>query len=130
MVAADFITIDLNGFVVSGTGTATGVTLKARNSYRGTVIRNGTITGFAIGINLNLNQFSVDAAVIERMRVFLNRGQGIIVGGNSSVTGCVVSGNGSDGIVTGVDSLVTGNIVAKSGGRGIIANGGSIPLCQ
>jgi hypothetical protein len=48
IVAADFVTIDLNGHTITGNGTGTGIgdDIGDAQSHSGTVVRNGTITNF------------------------------------------------------------------------------------
>ena len=54
VVNADFVTIDLNGFVIAGDGTGVGVTDNSV-TRRGTVIHGGSITNFAVGILMDIS---------------------------------------------------------------------------
>src|SRR5262245_63275897 len=51
VVQADFVTIDLNGFVITGNGTGVGIT-DVNVERRGVTVRNGTLTGFSNGVGL------------------------------------------------------------------------------
>jgi len=104
VVAADFVTIDLGGFVVSGNGTGEGITDKDVKRS-GVALRNGTIRRFALGVALST---TADCQV-EKVRVLDNVDGGISVGANAVITGNVASRNGGDGIAIGSNSLASGN---------------------
>lgn len=118
-IHADFVTFDLDGHVIIGSGYGTGITTdsSAPHTIRGTVIRNGAVTKFDTGIYAN-------EATIEKMHVFDNANVGIIMSGNGIVRDNVVSGHPNKGITVGHRTLVTGNVVTDSH-EGIIANFGS-----
>src|SRR5262245_11056411 len=109
VVAADFVTIDLKGFVMSGDGTGTGIG-DADVGRKGIAVRNGTITDFGEGIDLSRSK----NCEIEKIRAIDNRGSGIEVFANSIVTGNTASGNGK-GIAAGENSTVTGNNASENG---------------
>lgn len=122
LIAANDVTIDLNGFKIAASGPegvsiGSGIGPDAFRSGRGVVIRNGTITNFAAGINL---QFFHDT-VVEEIRAYNNTEPGFALGPRSVVSGNVVSGNGT-GIAVGSGSLVSGNHVSSNAGRGILVD--------
>jgi hypothetical protein len=108
VIQADFVTIDLDGFVIAGNGTGAGIT--DRNvAQRGITVRNGTIAGFFRGIDLDGSQ----GVAVERVRAFSNAGHGILAGRLSLVTGSTASENGI-GISVEAGSTVLGNTVGRN----------------
>ena len=51
VVGADFVTIDLGGWAITGDGTGGGITDQGAGR-RGIAVRNGAITGFEVGISV------------------------------------------------------------------------------
>jgi hypothetical protein len=120
-VAASDVTIDLNGFTIRGVGSSPGygIAEDGSTSRRGIAVRNGTITGFSIGIRLlHFEQIAVEHTIVHD-----NANIGIWVGPNSRVIGNTVSRNANAGIVAALDSLVSGNTAARNG----INAGGIVP---
>lgn len=117
-ILADDITIDLNGFRISGTapgsppfpagisGNATAVT-----------IRNGTILGFNVGIDLGGSNH-----LIEEIHATGSNLYGILIAG-AVVRRNTASGNGSGGIHAD-NSLVIENVSNSNRGNGLIMRGG------
>lgn len=143
VVNADHVTIELQGFVMTGNGTGSGVTDNGV-PRTGIVLRNGTIRQFETGISFPLNVST--GIVLERIRAVSNTGTGIRVGSKSAVRDCVADSNGGNGIeafdesivsgstatgntfngiLVGIGSTVTGNVANANGIDGIIANAGS-----
>jgi hypothetical protein len=126
VVASDFVTIDLDGFVISSTAGAkggSGVAQLSGKSFRGIAVRNGTITGFAQAILLP----DATGAMIERIRVIANSGDGIVAGNNAVVRDSVTVANGDMGISLGQTALVTRNTSEENGGGGISVDiGGNV----
>ena len=115
VVAADFVTIDLDGFVISGSGTGFGVGSPTLVVRRSIAVRNGAITGFGTGVYLD---YASDVT-IERVIASANAGTGIVVGNYSSVRGSQAVTNGGTGIRVGIGGNVNGNTVARNGANGI-----------
>jgi len=92
-IGADGIVINLNGHTISGTG-AWGIGDEAFSSV---VIKNGTITGFQRGVNIE--------------------------GGSATIQGLRISGATFDGIFASVSTVITGNVVYDTGAVGIFAGG-------
>jgi hypothetical protein len=128
VLAADFVTIDLNGFTITGNGTGIAVLTDQQANRRGYVVRRGMITNFKRGVDLS----NALDAVIEEVYAAENTGVGIYAGYSSIVTGNVVRGSGEVGIETLDGSIVRGNAVigTKKGalglGNGIVVNGGTL----
>jgi len=113
------VTIDLNGFSITGQGPGFGHAIAHAGGaqLRGIVIRNGTIQGFLGGIDL----FTTTQAIIENITVHDNA-YGILTGDNSIVRSSNAFGNSgiSNGaIFVGKNSLVIGNNASGNGGTGI-----------
>jgi len=123
VVANDFITIDLNGFVISGTKGGSGVVELRATPFRGVTVRNGTIIGFAQAIFLPNSA----GLTVERIRAFANTGDAIVAGNNATVRDSVAIGNGGTGIRLGQTALVVGNTAEENGFTGILVGiGGNI----
>lgn len=135
LVLADRVTLDLAGHAITGPGAGTATTGVGDESQARTltVVKNGRITGFNRGIDLQSSTRSsvlaVDASD-NRIGIFVgptslvkdcvvqrNLGSGIIVVGDGvQVEGCAiggegVDGNGLSGLSGGARMLVTRNTV-------------------
>jgi len=93
LVSASNVTINLNGFVISGLGgNSTGVGIDA-SAATGVIIANGTITGYGIGIKLN------STSTVQNVQIYSNNGDGIAVSGSSCyVSNSVITGNSGTGL--------------------------------
>jgi len=116
VVQADFVTIDLGGFTISGpTWGGNGILADPSFSVKGLTIRNGVITGFNTGIG-------ADTALqtnITSMRL-TNNITGAASGDQSTVKDSTFSGTGRTdqngiGLVTRSHSLVSGNTANDNG---------------
>lgn len=141
-VAADDVTIDLGGFVITGTEKTTSGIAVDGNTWSGLTVINGAITGFDDGIAmLPGNEYAtirdvrvsgnrargIDAgryAHVERCNAFGNGTIGIDVGGGSRVYACTSTTNDGAGIYADSYSIVRDNFVRENSGRGIRAVGG------
>src|SRR5688572_20721156 len=82
VVQADFVTIDLNGFVISGNGPGVGIS-DVNVERRGITVRNGTITGFGNGVGLRASR----GVTVENIRAIANGNNGVSVGQLATVRG-------------------------------------------
>jgi parallel beta-helix repeat protein len=128
VITADFVTIDLAGFLISGGVGGNGILASPsgqRGGGRGIAVRNGSIDGFVNSVNLD----SANGSIVEGLRVSSGRGVGIIARGivrdntatgfggifaraisaTGTVTGNYASGTNGPGIVVGQGSTVIGN---------------------
>jgi len=115
VIASDFVTLDLNGFVISGAGTGSGVTELRSQPFRGVVVRNGVITNFASAIELP----NSTAATVEGISAIANTGNGIVTGYLAMVRNNIAIDNLGSGIRVGIGGNVSGNSVARNKGSGI-----------
>jgi len=106
VIGVDNVELNLGGFTLTGDGTGTGVTDGGTNRINVTV-QNGTITGFANGVNLG----SSTGSSLQGLRILDNTNIGLQIGASSRVQNCVVSGATATGIEVGAGSRATGNIV-------------------
>jgi hypothetical protein len=126
VITADFVTIDLAGFTITGNGITlapgTGIVAAPPSGQpQGIAVRNGSISGFLVGVDLG----SAAGSIVEGLRVFGKldgaggSGAGIIANG-------IVKGNTASGYSNGISAngVVTGN---NAGGNfeGIFAGAGS-----
>jgi hypothetical protein len=100
VITADFVTIDLAGFLISGSG-STGTAILRSQGGRGISVRNGSISEFVTGVDLG----SAGGSIVEGLRVF-------------GISGLVV---GNFGIIA--NGIVKDNVVAEFRGGGISATG-------
>jgi hypothetical protein len=122
-VATNFVTIDLNGFAITGNGTGVGILELRASPFRGITLRNGTITKFFQGI---LFHYSTGMTV-ERIYAADNGFTAISLGDHAIVRDCTTVDNGGTGIQVGYASLVRNNVSSMNGSGGIIAdNGGNV----
>ncbi len=115
VIAADRVTLDLNGFSISGGGSGTGITNLAI-SRRGTTIRNGAVTNFETGIDFSSHGQLVPANFgddVEQIRALDNH-VGIFFGDGGIARGNTVIGNRDAGLFGGQDAIVSGNIASRN----------------
>ena len=115
VVAVDSVTIDLDGFTISGNGTGAGIVESpALATRRNVSVRNGAVTGFANGVSFPHGE----SVTVERINASDNSGIGISVGNYATVRANHASFNGA-GIRAELGANVSGNTVARNGGNGI-----------
>lgn len=102
ITAAEGVSIDLNGFQITGNGGEFGVG-NVGGAAHGMSVRNGSVTGFREGVSIGAS-----ASEVRDVRAFENSSAGIQVSGNVLVTGNSVARNGV-GIKAFEDALVSGN---------------------
>jgi len=136
-VRAPNVTIDLNGFTISGPIHCTGAPLTcdpaepmvghpvfvgqgvAGNSFQGTTVINGTVQGMgASGIQVGY------LGRVERVRVFSNGKSGIIADAFSVLSTNVARANGGSGIVCASRGCtLTGNTAGENAINGLTSSG-------
>jgi hypothetical protein len=123
VIAADFVTVDLNGFVLSGNGAGAGIAVPAGPVRRGLSVRNGVATGFLNGIDAA----NTTGTAVERVYATGNTLHGILAGDRAIVSRSRSTNNGGDGIRVGRGATVAGNVVGDDQ-NGIFADAGSSVL--
>lgn len=149
-IAAAGVTLDLNGFVVSGILLPPGRSLDGINLQTGAtevLITNGVILGWGdLGVNglavtgctlrdvkisscADGGAFLSNNARIERCTISSCLGLGLFCGVESRVDDCVVIEN-ANGVFAGAGSVLTGCIVSENQGDGVqIADGAHMSRC-
>lgn len=149
-VAADNVSIDLNGFTISqaldGTGFPSGI--QTNTTLRNCTVRNGTVgkfRGYGIFGNFNNSSFtdltvveslggqlelgSSSFVLVQRVRTRATTGEtGIQVGPSSLVESCVVDG-GTVGITASTGSLVRACTVSGVNSVGISCSSSFVEDC-
>jgi hypothetical protein len=102
VITADFVTIDLAGFLISGGPDGQGIS--APQGGTGIAVRNGSIAGFVNSVNLG----SANGSIVEGLRVSgWREGTGIFARG--IVKGNIAKGFSGLGTGIGATGTVTGN---------------------
>ena len=122
VVAADFVTIDLDGFVLQGNGTGAGVSVPFGPVRRGLSVRNGAVTGFSSGIDAGNSA----GASIERVNASANASHGIVGGDRAVITRSQALNNGGDGIRGGRGATVSGSVVGDNQNGIFVIEGSSV----
>ena len=120
----NFITIDLNGFTITGNGTGSAIRLGTGLSLRAITIRDGGITDFLVGIDLE----GASEVLVERMRVVNNESHGILLGTHAIARDNIAEENGGMGFVLGNGGQATGNTAGNNGQRGFTLFSTSIAI--
>jgi hypothetical protein len=129
-ITASFVTIDLAGFTMTGGGVTTTAIVATPSSgqLRGIAVRNGSISGFGVGVDL-LGGGVVDS-VVEGLRVFGGVPGGLGIGANGIVRGNTVAvfGGVPGNVGTGISAtgIVTGNFARGNGGGMGIGQGSTL----
>jgi hypothetical protein len=115
-IAADNITLDLNGFSLLGAASSlSGVVVSG--ARQNIVIYNGIARGW--GRN-GIDAGGATSAQLTRLQVSGNGGAGLIAGASTIVRDCVAAGNTGDGIrVTGRATRVEDNNSTSNAGAGV-----------
>jgi parallel beta-helix repeat protein len=126
-VNADNVTIDFNGFTISGLGKGTGLGYGIfMESKKNVEIKNGSIKNFGAHGIYEISDINGIGHRIMRMRVLDNGGTGILLNGQSHlVHECTASGNSTYGIYAGGGSTVSSNMATGNSTYGIGASEGS-----
>ncbi len=116
VLKANFVTVNLGGFRITGNGGGAGITNLGGFRLKGIEVRNGAVTHFSTGISLD----SASQVLIQGIRVAKNTGFGVWVSENAIVKDNLAAENGLDGLHIGPQSIVAGNTSVRNGGSGIV----------
>jgi parallel beta-helix repeat protein len=120
-VDASNVTIDLNGFTMTGGGDQSAILTRFPPlAPENTTVRNGTVTnwGFAIIVR--------DKARLERVSAVRNVFDGMSAGNGSVIVECIASSNGQNGLSVGASSTIRDSTARENGGTGIAASSESV----
>ncbi|MEO1368037.1 MAG: right-handed parallel beta-helix repeat-containing protein, partial [Acidobacteriota bacterium] len=121
-VEASGVTIDLNGFTITGPGSGTGHGIFGDiNAQRVTVTNGGVSKMGGEGIWL----FGAGSQV-RGVKVFENGGLGIRLGNQSLVESCSAWRNGSDGLLVSEGGIVRDSTAEGNGREGIVGGFGCV----
>jgi hypothetical protein len=121
VITADDVTLDLNGFTISGPTTCTGgppvtdcsptgIGLGISSSNEGITVMNGTVRGMGtFGVSLGAR------AHVENVQAVSNGCAGIQITDHGKVNGCNASFNGRNGIISHFGNMVSGNTTVGTG---------------
>jgi parallel beta-helix repeat protein len=110
-VAANDVTINLNGFCLTGPGKTSGTNygITILPGYCNVEIRNGSVRNFG-SIGISTGSSTCDSIRVSGIRANFMGGYGISLSGeNNLVMNCTVGNSGGHGIYAGSYSLVKGN---------------------
>lgn len=113
-VSTSNVTIDMNGFTLSGAASGNGIALSAGNDVR---ISNGMIRNWGTGIY----SFGTGRIIVEKVHFLSCSSHGISVSAaaGTEVRNSVVADCGGHGIVVQGASIIEGNSVRNNAGSGI-----------
>jgi len=125
VIAADNVTLDLNGFALIGPGrtpSSPEAGIYVSDPRFNIAVRNGTVRDWPdYGVKCDNAQNSI----FQSLRCYNNRLTGLFVGEGCRVEGNTCHTNGSAGITALGTSTVTGNTCYGNGNSGIIPGSGS-----
>jgi parallel beta-helix repeat protein len=126
-IASNNVTLDLNGFRLSGnSSTLDGIAI-TQSQGRGIIIRNGIVELWGdCGIEADYNFGSPPSAIIQDISANRNTRHGIYTLFDNHILRCHAEQNDGDGIIAGAGSSVIECTAAWNGGDGISASTGSI----
>jgi len=120
LITSDDVTLDLNGFSLSGgAGTLDGIRITSSPS-RGVLLQNGILRDWGgDGVDAAGGEASEHALTLRDLTVIANTGNGIRAGSVVDVHACRAEANGSIGIQVGGRCVVEGNESRANGSHGI-----------
>ena len=120
LVTANNVTIDMNGFSITGPGSTSGVVNGvSAGGIADVTVENGTITGLGLAIVLGTS------GIVRNVHADANGDGGIDVGDNSVVEGCTANNSTSNyGIACGGSGCaISGNTANGNADEGIFCSG-------
>jgi hypothetical protein len=120
-VGADFVTIDLNGFVLTGNRFYMGITTLREEVLRGITVRNGVLQNFFVGVAL----YRSTSVTVERVVTIGNAGNGIELGDHGVVRDSVSTGNVNSGISVAMGGMLVNNTASENGLWGLTGGTGT-----
>jgi len=119
-VTSDDVTIDLNGFALSGGGGGTVTGISAPNVQKNLHVRNGTIRNWTNG---GIRVFTTSNSIYEDLRVSDNTGgnliAGMLVGPASMVRSCAANNNSGAGVSAADGATIVDCVASNNGNEGI-----------
>lgn len=120
-VNADNVTIDLNGFTMTGPGSNSAITMPVPpTTPENTTLRNGSIKNWGFAVQLR------SRARVENVTFLRNVFDALSTGNGSLISNCIASNNGQNGIGAGSGSIVRSSTAANNNGYGIATGDSSV----
>ena len=143
VISADGVTLDLNGFAITGeivcthtfstittacSGSGSGDGIRSSGTRRGITVRNGIVRGFASdGVNLSTTAQSR----VEGVIAISNAADGVRVGADSVVVRSISVRNGDDGFdLESAGVIVTESVSRENNGDGVFSAGGTATIAR
>jgi hypothetical protein len=125
-VSTSDVTLDLNGFSISGSGSgnAYGVDITALTNVE---VRNGTIRDFP---DSGISTTVCDGCRAINLRLLNNGWAGVLLRDNSLIRGCTASGNVKSGLYARTSSSFINNVAHDNGFIGIYLSGNGSGLIE
>ena len=120
IIAADNVTVDLEGFTLSGGGGGSGEGISLSGARANLVIRNGTVRNWP-GSGINLTTAGSSQVLLQSLKVISNVFSGCALLSSARVIDCLALGNGSKGFSVTSGCLVEHCRAAGNGLDGIFA---------
>ena len=128
IIAADDVSLDLNGFALTGGGTGSARGIDVPAARKNLAIRNGTIRGWTAG---GVRAENATNSTLEGLRFTGNAGGSLVgalvVGNGSVIKDCVASNNTTNGIKTFSGTTIIGCTAASNSFSGFFL-GGSVTI--
>ncbi len=112
------VTLELNGFTVSGSGPTNGV---LATGIADVTVRNGTFKGFARDIYATGSR-----AVVDGVRGITGGNNGFTLGDYGTVKNSMVAGHAVGAIIAGKIATIVGNTISGTAGNLIVVSDGSL----
>jgi hypothetical protein len=125
-IVANNVTLDLNGFAVTGV-TSSGYGINIAGVHTNITVRNGNISGWGNGA-ITVGSSSSRNIVFDHLNISEDTSQTAVYAINALVSDCTIEG-GFNGIVA-INSRVRNCLVSESGNAGIYADYSTVKDCQ
>ena len=136
-ITASNVTLDLNGFTISGSVVCSGSPLTCNLSGNGVGIHAGSFStgvvapdnvkvmnGYVRGMGTHGVRLMGGGTVVERVNSSSNGGPGIVTGGDGMVIDCVASRNGTSNAV--IAAIARGNTITGNKVNGLALRDGGV----
>ena len=122
VIGADGVTVDLGGHTIDGTGRSTGIVNGyGGDGHRGVLVRNGTVSGFKVGVRSGGRGFE-----LRRLTVTRNATGGVVLRGSQcAVVRSTITDNGYGhgiSVTSAKGCRIDANRVTGHLGAGVIAS--------
>jgi hypothetical protein len=138
-IIADNVMLDLNGFTIKGPGAATSIYAVGVYSGKNVTIKNGTTTGFPVGVQVGAHAVVTDVQANANGTGFAGFGTGLVIVGcaanlntgdgfevtSATILNSVANANGGSGFKVGSSTLIQ-NVANNNVGYGFETSGATI----